>query len=108
MIREDRDKRILEAVRCFMRGEKADWAAQETCDESAVAPKDAAGGVWEEWRDFINLCVKHQVLPMVYEAILWHRSISEPSPGQAADDSSKGLSRCHDSGQKDRRVSGAV
>ena len=41
MIREDRDKRILEAVRCFMRGEKADWAAQETCDESAVAPKDA-------------------------------------------------------------------
>ncbi len=70
MIREDRDKRILEAVRCFMRGEKADWAAQETCDESAVAPKDAAGGgVWEEWRDFINLCVKHQVLPMVYEAI---------------------------------------
>lgn len=49
-----RNERMLEAIRCFLNGKKADW--QEEISE-------------EEWMELFGLSQQHQVLPMVYEAV---------------------------------------
>lgn len=49
-----RNERMLEAVRCFLNGKKADWR------------EDISG---EEWMELFRLSQQHQVLPMVYETV---------------------------------------
>jgi len=49
-----RSERMLEAIRCFLNGKKAEW--QDDISEA-------------EWMEFFGLSQQHQVLPMVYEAV---------------------------------------
>ena len=49
-----RNERMLEAIRCFLNGKKADWQ------------EEISG---EEWMELFGLSQQHQVLPMVYEAV---------------------------------------
>ncbi len=48
------NKKILEALRCFLKGTKVTW-------EDGIS----AG----EWRELFALCQHHQILPMVYETV---------------------------------------
>ena len=47
-------KRLLEALKCFLEGEKVQW-------ESGISG--------EEWGELFDLAIQHQILPMVYEAV---------------------------------------
>ena len=49
-----RSERMLEAIRCFLNGKKAEW--QEDISEA-------------EWMELFGLSQQHQVLPMVYETV---------------------------------------
>ena len=50
---ENIKKRLLEALKSFLEGEKVQW-------ESGVSP--------EEWGTLFDLAIQHQILPMIYEA----------------------------------------
>lgn len=47
-------KRLLEALKCFLEGEKVQW-------ESGISG--------EEWGELFDLAIQHQILPMIYEAV---------------------------------------
>ena len=47
-------EKMLEAFRCFLKGENVSWKD----DMSA-----------EDWAELFRLCQHHQILPMVYEAV---------------------------------------
>ena len=49
-----RSERMLEAIRCFLNGKKAEW--QDDISEA-------------EWMELFGLSQQHQVLPMVYETV---------------------------------------
>lgn len=51
---ENVKKRLLEALKCFLEGEKVQW-------ESGISG--------EEWGELFDLAIQHQILPMVYEAV---------------------------------------
>ena len=51
---ENIKKRLLEALKSFLEGEKVQW-------ESGVSP--------EEWGTLFDLAIQHQILPMIYEAV---------------------------------------
>ena len=54
MDQQMRNAKMLEALRCFLNGERVSW------DEEITEA---------EWEDFFSLCMHHQILPMVYEAV---------------------------------------
>lgn len=53
LMNENIKKRLLEALKSFLEGEKVQW-------ESGVSP--------EEWGTLFDLAIQHQILPMIYEA----------------------------------------
>ena len=48
------NERMLEALRCFLNGEKVTW-------EDGMSAED--------WKDFFSLCQYHQILPMIYDTV---------------------------------------
>ena len=67
MDRQLKNKKMLEALRCFLRGESVAWS--EKISES-------------EWEDFFGLCMSHQILPMVYEAVYTCPAFASISSGK--------------------------
>ena len=65
MDKHTRNKKMLEAVRCFLDGRKVDW-------EEEITEK--------EWVELFRLCMHHQILPMAYEAVYTCPAFASVSP----------------------------